>query len=356
MISRGKRRHWGMPASSPAVFERPVREISMKYQGKLIAIFIVVIVTALMAESCLPGGEKAEHGQLAKKHIKIAVTDSGLGGLSVMEDIAARISGSGYYASAELVFVNALFDASSGYNAILSREEKVRVFGQVLAAIESKVAPDAIVVACNTLSVLIDDTGFRESSDTPVYGIINPGVDLIYNTLMADSSSVVLIFGTETTIEEGTHKRLLLERGIAADRIITQACPQLQSFIEAGPEGEDTGMLIAFYVSEALSSVEIDSAKVYISLNCSHYGYSTKLWEKALMESAFLPGGVLNPNNMMADKLIRKAMRTKETDISYSVITKVPLDKNLLLFDLVALRSAALAEALMNYSLEPDLF
>ncbi len=323
---------------------------------KLTGFFIIAAVLSLMAAGCRFDSGNREGGQLKKKKIRIAITDSGLGGLSVMEDIADRIVESGYYKDAELIFVNALFDAASGYNALQSREEKIRIFGSVLAGIEKRFSPDIIVVACNTLSVLIDDTGFTENSGVPVAGIVEPGVDMVFDALSADKSAIAVILGTETTIEESTHRKLLLERGIEGERILTQACPQLQAFIESNPEGEDTGMLISFYVNEALASSPSDSGKVYLSLNCSHFGYSMRLWEEALSDAAVLPGGVLDPNGRMADRIIRNGRGKENTGIRYSVISRVPLDNTESLVRIFNERSPGIAEALSNYSLEPGLF
>ena len=41
---------------------------------------------------------------------------------------------------------------------------KIRVFGNVLRAIEKRYSPDLILVACNTLSVLLPDTPAARSA------------------------------------------------------------------------------------------------------------------------------------------------------------------------------------------------
>jgi len=171
---------------------------------KVLLIMLTTLVFCIVT-GCNETKERQNIHLLRQKTIRIVVTDSGLGGLSVMEDLMHKIRESGYYAKAEIIFVNALFDSQSGYNALNSRNDKINRFNTVPEAIENRYAPDAIVVACNTLSVLIDDTEFVKISGTPVIGIIEPGVNLIKAQIENDPSATVIIFGTETTIEEESH-------------------------------------------------------------------------------------------------------------------------------------------------------
>lgn len=295
---------------------------------------------------------------LVKKNIRIVITDSGIGGLSVMNDIALKLRDSGSFRNVELLFVNALFDEKSGYNALHGREEKIDKFNIVLEGINSRYAPDLIFVACNTLSVLINDTRFVTlNNHPPVIGIVEPGVKMIAEALKNDVNSRVIIFGTETTIAEERHRQALLSINIDSERIVTQACPQLQAFIEEDPESEETEMLISYYMSEALSRVANPSGHIHISLNCSHFGYSEKLWKKAAAEAG-ITGKILNPNEEMADILItdKNRHRCRESNLSMQVVSKVPLVNINPLVLSFWISSPDLAEALTNYQIIEDLF
>lgn len=296
---------------------------------------------------------------LGKKAIRIVVTDSGIGGLAVMSDIAARLRESGSFKQVELIFVNALFDPESGYNAMPLREDKINMFNKVLYGIDKKYDPDLIFVACNTLSVLIDATDFNiQKGNPPVIGIVDPGVRLIHDRLRQNPNSSVLIFGTETTIEEGTHKEALLAMGYNENRIINKACPQLQSFIEQNPSGEETELLITFYMSEALEEVADLSQVVDLSLNCSHFGYSYPLWVKAMDNYLLNPGQILNPNNSMGDVLIteKNTERYRDPEILFTIVSKVRLVNAEAMIEIFESSSPAMAEALRNYQLVKDLF
>lgn len=293
-----------------------------------------------------------------KREVTLVVTDSGLGGMAVMDDISQKMKESRCFRKINLVFVNALFDEETGYNALPTKKEKTEMFDRVLAAISSRYNPDAILIGCNTLSVLYDETTFSDSSETPVIGIVDAGIKLIDEKLTSDPSSRVIIFGTETTIEENSHKNGLLELGIAGDRIVTKACPQLQSYIELNPASEETEMLISFYMNEALAELDENGGDVYISLNCSHFGYSEELWRKAILETGFRHGGILNPNSSMGDILTREKChrRYNNTKISFLVVSGTEMPNAATIAGYFREDSPEIADALKNYTLIPDLF
>ena len=257
-----------------------------------------------------------------------------------------------------LIFVNALFDSNTGYNALNGNEEKINIFNNVLTCIDKNYHPDMILVACNTLSVLIKDTPFVQKSKTPVIGIVDSGVDLVAENLSRDTTSRVILFGTETTIEEGSHRRALLARHFDGKRIVVKACPQLQSYIEQNPKGEETGMLISAYLNEALEQLTGTIGAVYLSLNCSHFGYSEDLWKSAFSETIFKFGAVLDPNHRMGDFLAdpKYCNRYTETKLSFKVVSKVELINEKAMSGIFEVKSPELAKALHNYEFLPGLF
>lgn len=295
---------------------------------------------------------------LKKKEITLVITDSGLGGLAVMDDVAKKLSGAGYYKKVNLIFVNALFDADRGYNTLQSRQEKIDIFSSVLQGIEKKFHPDIILIACNTLSVIYKETSFVKESDTPVVGIVDAGVKMIGDQLSLNDNSAVIITGTETTISEDSHRKALLDQGFSDNRIITKACPELQSYIEQNPEGEDTEMLISIYTQEALSEIPSKISSVYLSLNCSHFGYSEKLWKQAFNDSDVKLEKILNPNTIMGDVLLcdENRNRFKRTKLTESVYSKVLIKNKDSISKLFQSESPELARALNNYILEKELF
>ncbi len=295
-----------------------------------------------------------------KKNVTIAVTDSGLGGLSVLAEAAARMKTAGTFERADFLFFNALFSAEGGYNSLQTRGEKIAIFQSALGGLEKRYHPDLILVACNTLSVLLEDTLFARRTKTPIVGIVAAGVDLMAEALQAEPGSSVIIFGTPTTIAEGAHRRALEDRGFAADRVITQPCPELESFIERDWAGSETSLLISGFVEEALQKLPSPRPSVYASLNCTHYGYSLPLWESAFAAAGLKPAAILNPNSRMIDFLFApgRAGRFPATAVSARVVSMIEIgpEKREALGGWLARTSPETAEALRAYDLVPDLF
>mgnify|MGYP001545667999 CR=1 FL=1 len=246
-------------------------------------------ILALLFASILPSHAMAQAGEspgwlpglLDKEKLTVVITDSGLGGLSVVADAAVKFQQNPVFREVDLVFANALFSDQGGYNS-LSREEKVKVFSSALQSMADRYSPDIILVACNTLSVLIPDTEFAATSSIPVVGIVENGVEQIREQLQDDPQDRNIIFATQTTVDEATHRNQLVALGIRDEQIVAQSCPQLSLYIEQGYDSMYTEMLIDAYVDEALSYMGETGGFLSVSFNCTHCGYSLQLWTKAV--------------------------------------------------------------------------
>ena len=146
----------------------------------------------------------------AKEEVTILVTDSGLGGLSVAADIAQRLPESGVFRSVRIVFFNALFHNKSGYNSLDSEKRKAQIFDRALNAMNKKYHPDLLLIACNTLSIVYENTRFIRKPKFPVVGIVKTGVDAIARRFDAHPDETAILFATKTTIgsisEDSLHR------------------------------------------------------------------------------------------------------------------------------------------------------
>jgi glutamate racemase len=295
-----------------------------------------------------------------KKDVTIVVTDSGLGGLSILADAAERMKTAGVFRKAGFIFFNALFSNESGYNALKTREEKINVFNSALKSIESNYNPDLILIGCNTLSVLYKDTPFARAAKIPVVGIVDAGVEIMADHLKDKPESRVILFATQTTVREGTHKNKLVEKGFLEERIIAQACPDLGQFIEKGYDSDETEMLIFAYVDEALQKVLNHRSSLLVSFNCTHYGYSLDSWEKAFKNLGIEPLAFINPNSKMNDFLFaeNRKNRYKKTTITVSAVSMVEIGKKKIesIGKWLKQSSPQTAAALADYELKGNLF
>jgi glutamate racemase len=331
----------------------------------LVGVSLAFLMALSAGRNTYSGQERSKSGFdlerfFQKRGVRIAVTDSGLGGLSVVAEAVRRMKEAGEFERVDFIFYNALFSVEGGYNSLKTREEKIGVFDSALGSLDEKFRPDLILIGCNTLSVLYKDTLFSKKTRTPVIGIVEPGVELIAENLRSKPGSMAVIFGTPTTIAEKSHKAGLSALGISPSRIVEVACPELEMYIERDFAGDDTEMIIAGCVDEAVAKLPKPASPFYASLNCTHFGYSMPLWEKAFREAGVRPEAILNPNSRLAAVLFepRYLGRYPKTQIAVRVVSMVEIDHRQIqsLGKWLAAVSPETAEALGSYELNPSLF
>lgn len=296
----------------------------------------------------------------SNNEVTIAITDSGLGGLSILADAVERSKNWKGFKKIDFIYYNALFSNQGGYNTLKSHQEKVSVFDSALKSLEETFSPDLILIGCNTLSAIYDDTDFSKQANTPVRGIIEAGVDMASEALRAHPESQIILFATQTTSAQNVHKDQLLKKGFLPERIMYQSCPELAKHIEVDYSGDETEMLIFAYVDEALQKIRDRNVPVIVSFNCTHYGYSLELWKSAFKSLGIEPMAFLNPNPKMNDFLFRpqNQNRFKSTNTTVRVVSMVEIEKKkveslgLCLYP----HSPQTVEALKEYEWVKDLF
>jgi glutamate racemase len=280
--------------------------------------------------------------------------------MSVAADLAARLPASGIVRSARIVFVNAEPDAAFGYNDLRNDADKVRIFDGALSAMEARYKPDLILIACNTLSVVWPRTEHARTGRVETVEIVGLGADLIRQELAAKPDATALVFATKTTIESGAHRKLLVEKGVAPERVVGEACPKLAGAIERGTASDETTAYVKKFVAEALEKRQTKDGPLVVSLNCTHFGYVKPLWEQAFAGSGYPGVKVLDPNPRMGDLVLKEGgeKRYPKTAVTVEAVSKVPVDAGTRanLAALLRTTSPATADALLNIRHDPALF
>jgi glutamate racemase len=294
-----------------------------------------------------------------KAHVTVLVTDSGLGGLAIFAQMAARLERDPLFANLSLVYYNAWPEQNRGYNRLGNMAERVRVFDRALEGMK-RYKPDIIMIACNTLSVLYDQTQFSRRETIPVIDIVHFGVDLVYQALVANSSSAAVLLGTLTTIASGVHMERLTAKGIPQDRLTGQPCDQLATHIERGPYSGPVKQLVDQYMGEAAQKLSPVAADLHAALFCTHFGYCRDLIRTRLQHHSDRRVTVLDPNMAMADFLFATAgpRRCAQTNVSLQVVSRIVWEPAKIdaISDVIADQSPQTAQALINYDHNPELF
>lgn len=294
--------------------------------------------------------------------MRLLITDSGVGGLSVCAYAERYLRMNPIGMPVELIYVNASPENDFGYNSMGSRQEKIDNFDRFLNIISDTYSPDLIYIACNTLSVLYSDTPFSKAPPVPVRGIVETGVSRLLRDLEHSPESVAAIFGTPTTIDEGTYPNLLQSNGIEEERITSQACPSLADTISEDREGSAAREKIEQYVGEAIAKNETGSTEFVAYLACTHYGYRKDFFSDAFSRRTISPR-ILNPNEFVSEELfadIEPASHQESEccDVSVEFITRYRVPETALetiAFFLEEI-SPKTVEAFHDYTYAPDLF
>ena len=266
------------------------------------------------------------------KESTILITDSGLGGLSVFADIAGQLKEKAPFEKIKLVYFNAWPFPDKGYNHFPDMAARAIVFNNALEAM-AKYTPDTLLIACNTLSVIYPFTRFANTAKNNaakigVTGIVDDGVQMIYEQMSQTPDSRVVIFGTPTTTGEGTHKKALIKMGIDPERIINQGCVDLAGKIERDPFGSEVSQMIATNTKQAAQKILPSRGKLFAALCCTHFGYCSDLFSSALTTHTHQEVSILNPNTRMAQPFKNSAApQFLSPEIEMEIVSRVFWEK-----------------------------
>ena len=289
----------------------------------------------------------------------LLVTDSGLGGLSICADIVSNLTRRRIFRDLSVVYFNAWPMQDKGYNFLAGDAERIRVFGNAVAAM-NRYAPDLILIACNTLSLVLHQGGLAAGARAPVVDIIDFGVTMIADALDQHPESTALILGTRTTVSSGAHRKRLMDRGIAGHRIAQQDCHGLAGAIERGPDSPEVRALVDQFMARAAAGIEPGTRHIHAALCCTHYGYVQEQIRQHLARYTGAAVDIVNPNTGMSDFVVmdQAGGRYPSTRLDVKVVSRVHLPPSKI--DAIAAQvervSPQTARALREYEHIPDLF
>jgi glutamate racemase len=193
-----------------------------------------------------------------------------------------------------------------------------------------------------------------------VVDIIDFGVKMIYDKLLACENSKVLILGTPTTIDSEAHRAALLKLGIDSSRIVAQSCPALAGEIEKNPQSSEVETLIAKYVKSARAQMKITSdTQLFAALCCTHYGYSQEVFQSRLDQLFEQRVIILNPNIKMSEECLPESSRSyPAAAINLKIVSRIQLDQSKItaISGILVKTSPLVADALNHYHYDEELF
>lgn len=292
-------------------------------------------------------------------NIRIIITDSGLGGLNILSNTYNYFQKNKLYSDIDLIYFNAVPNDNYGYNQLPTLKEKVNTFEKALLSMKNNFQPDIILIACNTLSVINSYLKTNQFNSIKIKGILETGVNLIYQKYKSEQDSNIIILGTLTTIKSNKHKEGLMKLGIPEDKIFTRSCYLLESIIQEEPISEKVYDRISECLDNLLKEID-NSKKSFIALCCTHYEFSLDLFDKYLSKQN-IKYELLNPNDFMVSDTFPVKAKTEieaPTNIKIKVVSKTKISDNEIasLNEVIEKKCKPAAEALKNYEHIPELF
>lgn len=241
----------------------------------------------------------------------IGVFDSGVGGLTVMNEILARIL------DVRLIYFGDTARVPYGNR---SKEELIRFGEEIITFLVSQGA-EAIVVACNTSSATALPT-LREYFDIPILGMIEPGARL---AVEETAQGKIGLIATETTVRSRAYSLAVskaLAKGVLPQNqglkrawkngeqpiflAQAQACSLFVPLVEAGLFNSAEARGIARTYLASIKEAGVDT----LILGCTHYPFLSPVIREILGEGVKL----VDPALAVVEELKRVLQKLDERD------------------------------------------
>jgi len=187
--------------------------------------------------------------------MKIAVFDSGLGGLSVLSHLQREFPSCEYFYLGDT--------ARTPYGT----RSKGVVERYAIECVEflSQFEPYVLVVACNTVSAVALEA-LSSRFKLPIFGMIEPVVDFAISHL---NPKTVCILGTPLTVESGLYQSAIEKRD-GSIKIKAISCPLFVPLVENGLfDGEVVEKVTDLYLGDYVKAETPDC----LILGCTHYPF-----------------------------------------------------------------------------------
>lgn len=179
----------------------------------------------------------------------IGVFDSGVGGLTVLDELVKKLPNEDYIYIAD--------EANCPYGTKTKEEIEECVTNITKYLIQQNVK--AIVIACNTASLFVES--LRKLTNIPIIDVIDPTSKYAINKTKNQNIGVL---ATVATINKGTYQKILQENNI---NVYPVACSEFVDFIENNDLTDPKGKILVNTKLEDLKNTNIDT----LIYGCTHF-------------------------------------------------------------------------------------
>jgi glutamate racemase len=211
----------------------------------------------------------------SKRNAPLGVFDSGLGGLTVVQALRARLP------NEHIVYLGDNARVPYGTRSAETVKRYAATCGNELALRGVK----AVIVACNTVSSVAIEM-LRTELDLPVTGVIAPGARA---AVQAVGEGRVGVLATAGTVASGAYARAVSACSSRSE-VLGQPAPLLVALAEEGwTDGEVPRLVVrrylsAFFADEKIPGLPRDAKVGCVVLGCTHFPLFRSLIEEQLEE------------------------------------------------------------------------
>ncbi len=182
----------------------------------------------------------------------IGIFDSGIGGLTVLKEIAEQLP------YEDIIYFG---DTARVPYGTRSRETIIKYSFQCINFLMSKNIK-LVVIACNTATASALEQ-VSKHFDIPIIGVVMPGV---LSAVETTQNGKIGIIGTTSTVNSGAYQESIRQIDEKAE-VIGVACPLFVPIVEDGWQDTEVARLTAEKYLMELKEHEIDT----LVLGCTHY-------------------------------------------------------------------------------------
>ncbi|MBQ8433759.1 MAG: glutamate racemase [Clostridia bacterium] len=241
----------------------------------------------------------------------IALFDSGIGGLTVLQSVVEVLPNENYVYLAD----NAFFPY--GVKSYHELEKRIKIITKYLVSLDAK----AIVIACNTASLHLE--AIKKIAKIPVVDVITPTCNKVFGVTQ---NNKVCLLATDATVRSQRYQQILQNRGID---VVAVGC---SDFVPLAENGSYESAWADDIICQKLSGVTNENFDTVI-LGCTHFGLlkesitqvlGNKIYVECGVPTALYLRNILTNNNLLCNygSVKLKVITTAKSSISESICNR----------------------------------
>lgn len=240
-----------------------------------------------------------------KRNRPIGIFDSGVGGLTVVEEIIKKLP------NEKIVYLGDTARVPYGTKS----PETIKRFSIENTKFLMKFKVKLIVVACNTASS-VSLSLLRKRFNVPIIGVIIPGAR---KAVKITKNKKIGVIGTSSTIKSKAYKKEI-KRILKNAKVISKACPL---FVPLAEEGWLNGKITSSIAKEYLAPLMKNKIDTLV-LGCTHYPLLKQVISKTVSRKVKIVdsassvaeevSSILKKSNMLSCSLKKEAHNFFATD------------------------------------------